>query len=78
MRNKVLASMLMAATAAFALVAPSFAYPERPELARVYYEIAYFPCRVISMMVTTAWDVPTGCFQDAVQGCNWRYQDGGS
>jgi hypothetical protein len=66
--KKVLASMLMAATVAFGLVAPSFAYPERPESARVYYEIAYFPCRLVSMVVTTAWDVPTASFQDAVKG----------
>jgi len=70
MRKKVLASatLLTAAAAAIGCVAPSFSYPERPESARVYYEIAYFPCRVISMVVTTAWDVPTASFQDAVKG----------
>jgi len=68
MRKQVLGSLLMAATAAIAFVAPSFAYPERPESARVYYEITYFPVRCISMMVTTMWDVPTACFQDALKG----------
>ena len=60
--------MLAAATVAFGVVAPSFAYPERPESARVYYEIAYLPCRLTSMFVTTMWDVPTACFQDSVKG----------
>ncbi len=68
MRKKVLATLLTAATAAIGFVAPSFAYPERPESARVYYEIAYFPCRLVSMVVTTAWDVPTASFQDAIKG----------
>src|SRR5579872_3087626 len=66
--KKVFATALIAATMACALVAPSFAYPERPESARVYYEIAYFPMRLISMAVTTAWDVPTASFQDAIKG----------
>jgi hypothetical protein len=68
MRKKVLASMLMAASVAFGLVAPSFAYPERPESARVVYEFYYLPCRLVSMVVTTAWDIPTASFQDAVKG----------
>src|SRR5580704_2378357 len=68
MRKKVLASMLTAAAAVIGVVAPSFAYPERPESARVYYEIAYLPCRLVSMVVTTAWDVPTASFQDAIKG----------
>lgn len=68
MRKKVLSTMLAAAALAIGLGAPSFAYPERPESARVYYEIYYFPMRVLSMLVTTAWDVPTASFQDAVKG----------
>ncbi len=47
---------------------PVLAYPERPESARVWYEIEYFPVRLISMFVTTAWDVPTASFQDGVKG----------
>ncbi len=43
------------------------ALPERPSSARVYYEIEYFPCRLVSMLVTTMWDVPTGAFQGAVK-----------
>jgi hypothetical protein len=68
MHKKVMATLLTAATVAFGFVAPSFAYPERPESARVVYEFWYFPCRLVSMAVTTAWDVPTASFQDAVKG----------
>lgn len=68
MRKKVLSTLLAIAGLTAGLTAPSMAYPERPESARVYYEIEYFPCRVISMLVTTAWDVPTGMFQDAIKG----------
>ncbi|MBA3856321.1 MAG: hypothetical protein C0507_05365 [Cyanobacteria bacterium PR.3.49] len=68
MRKKVLSSLLLAAGLLTSVAAPSFAYPERPESARVYYEIAYFPCRLVSMAVTTIWDVPTAAFQDAVKG----------
>ena len=68
MRNKVLSTLLAAAALAIGFSAPSFAYPERPESARVYYEIYYFPMRLLSMVVTTAWDVPTASFQDAVKG----------
>ena len=67
--KKVLSTLLVAAGLAMGLsAAPSMAYPERPESARVYYELWYFPCRVVSMVVTTAWDVPTAAFQDAVKG----------
>lgn len=68
MRKKVISGLLAAAGLVAGLAAPSLAYPERPESARVYYEIEYFPCRVISMIVTTAWDVPTAAFQDGVKG----------
>ncbi len=67
MRKAVL-SMLVLAGLMMGAATPSFAYPERPESARVIYEMWYFPCRVVSMVVTTAWDVPTGSFQDAVKG----------
>ena len=68
MGKKILSAVLAGIGLAVAAIAPSFAYPERPESARVYYEIEYFPVRLISMAVTTAWDVPTAAFQDAVKG----------
>ena len=68
MSKKLISGLLAAAGLVAGLAAPSLAYPERPESARVYYEIEYFPCRLISMVVTTAWDVPTASFQDAVKG----------
>jgi hypothetical protein len=68
MAKKVLSSIMAAASLALLLLAPCLAYPERPESARVVYEIYYFPMRLISMAVTTAWDVPTASFQDAVKG----------
>jgi hypothetical protein len=68
MGKKILSAVLAGIGLAVAAVAPSFAYPERPESARVYYEIEYFPVRLISMAVTTAWDVPTAAFQDALKG----------
>jgi hypothetical protein len=66
--KKIISGLLAVAGLAAGLAAPSFAYPERPESARVYYEIEYFPCRLVSMIVTTAWDVPTASFQDGVKG----------
>jgi hypothetical protein len=68
MGKKILSAVLAGIGLAVAAVAPSFAYPERPESARVYYEIEYFPVRLVSMAVTTAWDVPTAAFQDAIKG----------
>ncbi len=68
MGKKILSAVLAGIGLAVAAVAPSFAYPERPESARVYYEIEYFPVRLISMAVTTAWDIPTAAFQDAIKG----------
>ena len=67
MHKKVMTS-LIALGMLLSLAAPSFAYPERPESARVYYELWYFPMRVISQMVTTAWTTPTATFQDSVKG----------
>jgi hypothetical protein len=69
MRNKVLFTLAAAAGLLLgALAVPAMAYPERPESARVYYEIEYFPVRLVSMVVTAAWDVPTASFQDAIKG----------
>ena len=68
MGKKILSAVLAGIGLAVAAVAPSFAYPERPESARVYYEIEYFPVRLVSMAVTTAWDIPTAAFQDAIKG----------
>ena len=66
---KKLLSTMLAATALIAgLSIPSFAYPERPEAARVQYEMWYFPVRVVSMLSAIAWDVPTASFQDAIKG----------
>ncbi len=68
MQKKLLSSILAAAGLMVGLAAPSLAYPERPESARVQYEMYYFPFRLTSMVVTTAWDVPTAIFQDAIKG----------
>src|ERR1700677_5260726 len=68
MQRKLLASIFLAQPLALLSYVPTIAYPERPESARVYYEIEYFPVRLISCAVTTAWDVPTASFQDAIKG----------
>ncbi|MBA4078372.1 MAG: hypothetical protein C0508_25310, partial [Cyanobacteria bacterium PR.023] len=68
MQKKILSSLLAALGLAMSLSAPSMAYPERPESARVIYEMWYFPCRLVSMAVTTAWDVPTAAFSDGIKG----------
>lgn len=70
MQKKGLKLVAAAAMLASSLVSavPGFAYPERPESARVVYEMWYFPCRVVSMIATTAWDAPTGVFTDGVKG----------
>ena len=68
MQKKFLSSLLAAAGLLVGLNAPSMAYPERPESARVIYEMWYFPCRVVSAAVTIAWDVPTAAFQDGIKG----------
>lgn len=66
--HKKLFTSLIAAVLLFGMAAPSFAYPERPESARVVYEFWYFPMRLISQGVTTLWTTPTAAFQDAVKG----------
>lgn len=68
MQKKILSSLLAALGLAMSLSAPSMAYPERPESARVIYEMWYFPCRVVSMVATTAWDIPTAAFSDGIKG----------
>jgi hypothetical protein len=68
MKKKVISGLLAAAGLVAGLAAPSLAYPERPESARCWYEFEYFPCRLLSCAVTTAWDVPTAWFQDGVKG----------
>ncbi len=68
MQKKILTSLLAAVGLAVGLSAPSMAYPERPESARVIYEMWYFPCRVVSMVATTAWDIPTAAFSDGIKG----------
>ncbi len=69
MKKTILASVLVA-IGLLSLVNsfPGFAYPPRPESARVWYEIEYFPVRFISMVRTVVWDVPTASFQDAIKG----------
>jgi hypothetical protein len=69
MRKKVLASALAVLGLTLgAVTAPTFAYPERPESARVWYEIEYFPCRLVSMTVTAIWDTSTAPLQDGIKG----------
>jgi hypothetical protein len=68
MRNMVLASLLATIGLSVGTLVPTQAYPERPEAARVWYEIEYFPVRLVSMVVTTAWDVPTASLQDGIKG----------
>lgn len=67
MRNKIVSSLL-ALCALAGTQLPGLAYPERPDAARVQYEMWYFPVRCISMVCATAWDIPTACFQDSVKG----------
>lgn len=69
MRTRILASILAGiGLVSLASSLPGFAYPPRPESARVWYEIEYFPVRLISMVSTVVWDVPTASVQDAVKG----------
>lgn len=68
MRKIVLSSLLVALGLSVGTLVPSLAYPERPESARVWYEIEYFPVRLVSMVVTAAWDTPTAAFQDSLKG----------
>jgi len=68
--KKTIIALLIAATGSLfaSSFCPSNAYPPRPESARVWYEIEYFPVRLISMVSTVVWDVPTASFQDAIKG----------
>lgn len=66
LKKTVLSSVLAVAAALLPLSA--MAYPERPSDWRVQYEAYYFPVRVVSMLTSILWDVPTGAFQDAVKG----------
>lgn len=68
MRKRILSSMLAAATLMCVLSASALAYPARPESARVYYELWYFPVRLVSMVSAVVWDVPTASFQDSIKG----------
>ncbi len=68
MRMKILSSFLAAALLAVGFAAVSYAYPARPESARVWYEIEYLPCRLVSAASAILWDVPTAAFQDGVKG----------
>jgi hypothetical protein len=69
MRKKVLASALTVLGLAIgAISAPTLAYPERPESARVYYEVEYFPVRLVSMVVTCLWDTSTAPLSDGIKG----------
>jgi hypothetical protein len=66
--KKIVSTMLAAMALSAGLSMPSLAYPERPEAARVQYEMWYFPVRVVSMLSAIAWDVPTAAFQDSIKG----------
>jgi len=68
MRKKVLSSMLAAIALTCGLANMASAYPERPDSARVQYELWYLPVRVVSAVSTILWDVPTGAFQDGIKG----------
>jgi hypothetical protein len=68
MLKKIVLSSVLAAAAALSGIGACMAYPERPQDWRVQYECYYFPVRLISMVTSIAWDVPTGSFQDGVKG----------
>lgn len=68
MRNTFLTSLIVGSAWLSSALLPVFSYPERPESARVWYEIEYFPVRLVSMVATAAWDVPTAAFQDSIKG----------
>lgn len=69
MKKIVLTSLLtLAGLVLLAGSIPGFAYPARPESARVWYEVEYFPVRLVSMVSAIMWDVPTGMFQDSIKG----------
>lgn len=68
MRKRIFSSMLAALALTCGVSASVFAYPARPESARVQYELWYFPVRLVSMVSAVAWDVPTASFQDSIKG----------
>lgn len=68
MRKNIFLSSLLVTAALLSSVTACFAYPERPEDWRVQYELYYFPVRIVSMLSSIVWDVPTACFQDAIKG----------
>ena len=59
---------MLAIIALCGLATSASAYPERPDAARVQYELWYIPVRIVSALTTIAWDVPTGAFQDSIKG----------
>ncbi len=69
MRKTIVASLIAVLTLiSVSSSCPGIAYPARPESARVWYEIEYFPVRLVSMVACMVWDTPTGMFQDATRG----------
>lgn len=68
MQKKLVSSLLAAAGLVMGLSAPSMAYPERPESARVVYEMWYFPVRCVSAVASIAWDAPTAALSDGIKG----------
>jgi hypothetical protein len=68
MNHKLLYSSLAALVLAVSCACFCEAYPDRPDSVRIWYEIAYFPVRVVSMLSAVVWDVPTGSFQDGIKG----------
>jgi hypothetical protein len=68
MKFKLLYSALVVSVLAISYAPFCWAYPDRPDSVRVWYEFAYFPVRVISMCSAIVWDVPTGSFQDGIKG----------
>jgi hypothetical protein len=68
MSKKILASVLAALAVTCGVSASVSAYPIRPDSARVYYELWYFPVRLVSMVSALGWDIPTAAFQDGIKG----------
>jgi hypothetical protein len=68
MKIKLLYSGLAALALSVSCASFCGAYPDRIDSVRVWYEIAYLPVRVVSMVTAIAWDVPTGSFQDGIKG----------
>jgi hypothetical protein len=68
MLKKIVLCLVLALAGSISCLNACMAYPERPVDWRVQYECYYFPVRVISMLSSIVWDVPTGSFQDGVKG----------